>query len=293
MHVTHSIDELEHDALLLGELCLIGVGLGAIDLEDEVEARDLLLDQAPLVDPPRPLEKQRVRTDRHERVLVIGRDIRLEVERALGPREEEIHRLLDLHLEELLELVARQRPKLDEDLSDLLVATTDLGVDRSVQLLLGDHPVFHEHVAEPVAAIDDRRIRDLSPVEEDVAEAAAVANAQASGLLAHGQELEHVGKACFLETAADRHLCRARHHWSSSINRAPGSGHSMINFSGSSGSTSVAVRSISCVGRPGAAGRTAWRAADGLGPRPGPSAAATIRFAVPMTPLTRAVSSDA
>src|SRR5258708_325210 len=184
MHVTHSIDELEHDGVLLGELGLIGVGVGAMDLEEDVEARNLLLDQAPLVDPPRPLEKQRLRTDRHERVLVIGRDIRLEVERALGPREEEIHRLLDLHLEELLELVARQRPKLDEELSDLLVATTDLGVDRSVQLLLGDHPVFHEHVAEPVAAIDDRRIRDLSPVEEAVAEAAAVANAPAACLLA-------------------------------------------------------------------------------------------------------------
>ena len=42
-----------------------------VELEDEIEARHLLLDQAPLVHAARAFEQQRLRIDRHEHVVIV------------------------------------------------------------------------------------------------------------------------------------------------------------------------------------------------------------------------------
>ena len=56
LHVPRPVDQLEHEALLLGEREIGRHDLGAIDLEHDVERRDLFLDEAPLVHTPCPFE---------------------------------------------------------------------------------------------------------------------------------------------------------------------------------------------------------------------------------------------
>ncbi len=64
----------------------VGVGdVLPIDVEDQVEAGDLLFDQAPLVHPARAFEQQRLGIDPHQEVL-IRPHAGLEVEGALRSR---------------------------------------------------------------------------------------------------------------------------------------------------------------------------------------------------------------
>ena len=94
---------------------------------------------------------------------------------------------------------------------------------------------LHEHVAEPVAPVHDRRVADAALVEVDVAEVVPVRDAQAAGLLAHGEQLQHVGEARLFETSANGH------QRSSSMRRAAASGHSQTIFSPSRKNVSAAA----------------------------------------------------
>jgi hypothetical protein len=57
----------------------------ASSAKTRVEARDLLLDQAPLVDAREHFQQQRLGVDRDEVALVVGLDAGLEAERAVRP----------------------------------------------------------------------------------------------------------------------------------------------------------------------------------------------------------------
>ena len=94
---------------------------------------------------------------------------------------------------------------LDEQLAESLVATTILQRDGGFELRLRDHAALHEHVAEPVAAIHDRRVADAPVLEVDVAEVVPMRDAQTARLLPHREELQHVGKARLFEAAANGH----------------------------------------------------------------------------------------
>ncbi len=176
-----------------------------IDGEDQVEARDLLLDQAPLVDATRPLEQERLGVDRDEDVLRVGTDVGLERERPLRPGEEEVDRLLDLVLDVLVQLLAGEEALRDEDLAQLSIRRLPLQRDGGVEFGAGDQPVLHQQVAEPVAPVDDRREGDPPAVKIDVAERVPVRDAQAAALLPHGQQLQHVGERGLAQRSTDGH----------------------------------------------------------------------------------------
>ena len=198
LHVPMPVDEIDHGALLVGELGVARFDVRAVDLEHDVEARDLLLDEVPLVHASRALEQQRLGIDRDEQILFLGMNVGLEVERSLHPGEQEIHRLLDLAAHVLVQLLARQGALLHEQLADALVPMLHLRRDGGVELILRDDAVLHEHVAEPVAPVDDGRVRDAPLLEEDVAEVALMRDRQAARFLPHREELENVGKRGFL-----------------------------------------------------------------------------------------------
>ena len=105
-----------------------------------------------------------------------------------------------------VQLLAREDVLLDEDLAEPLpAAAAALRVHRHVQLELRDHAMLHEQVAQAVAPVHDRRVRDAAAIEVDVAEVVPVGDGETPRLLPHGEELEDVGERRFLETALDRH----------------------------------------------------------------------------------------
>ena len=63
-------------------------------------------------------------------------NVRLEVERALHPREQKVHRLFDLAAHVLMKLFTRERAQLHQQLADALVARFRLRGDGGVELLL-------------------------------------------------------------------------------------------------------------------------------------------------------------
>src|SRR5205085_8289017 len=132
----------------------------AVDIEDDVERRDLLFNKTPLVDSPRPFEQQRIDADRDEKVLHLRSQIGLEVERALGPREEEVHRLLDLHAHLIIELITCHDTLAHENVAEPHLALPGLFFDRRVELCLRDLAALDERITETIAAIDDGREAD-------------------------------------------------------------------------------------------------------------------------------------
>src|SRR4029079_11733851 len=164
-----------------------------------------------------------------------GDNVRLEVERSLTPREQEIHRFLNLHADGDVKLLLRERFLFNKKLAEPFVTPALLERHRGIELCLRDEPVLDEQIAQPVAPIDDRRVRNASFVEVDVPEACAIGDAQTSALLAHRKKLQNVWKAGFLEAAANRHLCGSRNagvrHRFSSIMRVEASGHCQTIFS--------------------------------------------------------------
>src|SRR5512140_61069 len=203
------IDERSELLLRRGEMGLTRRQAAGIELEDEVEARHLLLDEAPLVDATRAFEQQRLRIDRDEDVVIVGAHVRLEAERPLRPGEEIIDRLLDLHADESVQLLSAEDVLLDENFAQALVALLRrLRIDRSIELALRDDVVFHERVAEPVTPVHDRGVGDAATVEIDVAEIVAVRDAETAGLLSHRQQLQHVRQTRLAEAPLDRHLSK-------------------------------------------------------------------------------------
>src|SRR5688572_12805654 len=126
-----------------------------------------------------------------------------------------------------MQLIALDELTLDQDFTEPRVALCGLVGDGLLELGLRDQPVLHEDVAETVAAIHDGRVADASLVEVDVAEALPMRDAQTAALLAHREQLEHIGEARLLETSLDRH------QRSSSMTRPSRSGHSITIFSAS------------------------------------------------------------
>src|SRR5213592_3080045 len=225
VHAARAVEQGQDPLLGVGELPLADREPILVHDEDQVERRNLFLDQAPLVDAPRPLEQQRLRVDRDEEILALGADVRLEVERPLGPGEQVEHRLLDLHPHVALEVRLRDHPHADQDLTELFAVLLALPVDGRVEMLRGDLLVLHEDVAQAVAPIHDRRVADAALVEVDVAEVRAVGDGETPRLLPERQELQHVGKRGLLERALDGH------QRNSSITRSVGSVQSHTIFS--------------------------------------------------------------
>ena len=205
IHVARSVEQRQQAVLHLRELRIADRKAIAVHQEDQVEGGDLFLDQAPLIHPARAFEQQRFRIDGDKEVLLLGADVSFEVERPLGPCEQIVDRLLDLHAHVALELLLREDALADEDLAQLLVALLGLAVDRGVELFLADLLVLHEDVAEAVAAIDDRRVTDPAFVEIDVSEVRAVGDRETAGLLPEREQLEHVGERGLFERAFDGH----------------------------------------------------------------------------------------
>ena len=163
-----------HERLLLdGELGTALLEPVPVDIEHDVEARNLLLDQAPLVHAPRALEQQRLRVDRHEKSCSTGalRHVeRLALEWST--------RLRDPQPDVAMQLFTRDTFALDEDLAEPLVALRVLHGHALIELRLRDEPVLDENVAEAVAPVHDRRVADAALVEVDVAEALPMSDAR-------------------------------------------------------------------------------------------------------------------
>src|SRR5205814_8931664 len=62
----------------------------SVETEHDVEARDLLLDERPLVYPARAFEEQRLRIDRYAFSAILGLDVGLEIESAARPGEQRV-----------------------------------------------------------------------------------------------------------------------------------------------------------------------------------------------------------
>ncbi len=204
-HVARAVEQGQDGLLLVGETVGGRAELVPGAMVDEVEGRDLLLDQAPLVHPPRTLEQQALGVERDEERLVRRQPVRREAERALLPGEQVVDRLLDLQPDEALELAAVDRPGVDEDAAELPLAAAPLLLDRRAELLLRDPAALDQHVAEPVEAVGDGGIADPADIEVDVALGLAVLQGETPALAPQRQQLEHVGDARLLDVALDRH----------------------------------------------------------------------------------------
>src|SRR2546423_13121729 len=66
----------------------------AVNAVDDIEARDLLLDERPLVDSSRALEQQRLGVNRNPFGSLFGLNARLEVERPARPGEKRVDGVL-------------------------------------------------------------------------------------------------------------------------------------------------------------------------------------------------------
>ncbi len=188
-HIASSVDEPHQPFFVRRERRSTGRQARAIELEDAVEPRHFLFDQAPLIDAPRPFEEQRLRRDRHQYRLIVRRDVDIEAESALGPGEQEVHRLFDLQPDVVVQLFLGQKAALEQNLAKQLVPRVRLRHHRFAELISGDDSALLEDVAQAVAPIDDARVRDAAAIEIDVAEVRSVADAEDAGLLPHCQQL--------------------------------------------------------------------------------------------------------
>jgi hypothetical protein len=225
LHVPRAIEQGQELLLRLGERHALFGLVGAVGGEQQVETRDLLLDQAPLVHPARAFEQQPLRVDLHEKVLPIGTHAGLEVERAGRPGEQEVDRFLDLQADVVLQLLAGEHAHAHEDLAQARFAVTGLGVDGVLQLLQRDALVPDQHVAQAVPAVDDRRIADPAILEPDVAEVLAVGDGETPRAPPEVQQLDDIGEARLPQAALDRHQ---RH---SSMTQSARSGQCQAIFS--------------------------------------------------------------
>src|SRR5690606_8648626 len=112
-----------------------------LDLEDEVERRDLLLDQAPLVDAPGALEEQALRIDREQDLRVVRPLVDLEVEAPARPGEERVYRLLGLDPDVVLELFPGQQTFLDQQLAQPTLRGGRLLRDHLLESLVIDNAI--------------------------------------------------------------------------------------------------------------------------------------------------------
>src|SRR5687768_847799 len=91
MYVAEAVDQREEPLLLFSESNAVAQKLLPVQGEYDFETRQLLFDQRPFVDAPRPLEEESLRIHRHEICVRRGRNTRLEAERSVGPLEHHEH----------------------------------------------------------------------------------------------------------------------------------------------------------------------------------------------------------
>ena len=98
----------------------------------------------------------------------------------------------------MLELIAAERAELEQDLAQLVLALALLAGDRLGERLGRDPSAAHQDIADPVAAVDDRRVDDEPLVEVDRAEVVPVGQRQAPRPPAEEEELDDVGETGLL-----------------------------------------------------------------------------------------------
>src|SRR5690606_8448013 len=105
----------------------------------------------------------------------------------------------------MLEFGLRDEVERDEQLADAAVRLARLMFQHLLQLPLREHALAHQDVAQPLAPVDDARVRAAALVEVDLAEARTIGNGEPAGLQSQGEQLADVGETGLLETALDRH----------------------------------------------------------------------------------------
>jgi hypothetical protein len=78
VHVASSVEQWHQCLLLHRQLHIRRLEARAVEREHDVKGRNLLLDQSPLVDAPRPFEQERLRVDADEKVLFVRHHVGLE-----------------------------------------------------------------------------------------------------------------------------------------------------------------------------------------------------------------------
>src|SRR5690606_3567949 len=151
--------------------------------EDDIQGRDLLLDQRPLVDPTSPLQEYALGVDPDPQRPLLWLLVRLEGERALGPGEQSVHRLFDLQADVTLELLSGDGTALDQDLAQPDSAARSLNLDCGGELLRVHQPILDQQVSEAVPPVDDGGVGDVPALEVDVSEIGAIGYRQAARLL--------------------------------------------------------------------------------------------------------------
>src|SRR5690606_19945433 len=121
----------------------------------------------PPVHPACSFQQQRLRAYRDEQILIVGVDVRLEIESTLGPGEEVVDSLLDLGAHVSLQLIARYEPAANQDLAQPHVPQVVLCGDRRMEFLRGKHAAANENVPQPVATIHYRGVAYPAILEED------------------------------------------------------------------------------------------------------------------------------
>ena len=213
LHVAGPVEQRQQPPLLRRELGRRLAEVVPVHREDQVEGRDLLLDQAPLVDPPGALEQQVLGVDPDEEILPLRPDAGLEVEGPRGPGEQVVHRLLDLEADVVLQLGPRDQVPCSTRISPSLCSRSpSCGSIACCSCSAVIRPLAQQDVAQAVAAIDDRGEDDVAFVEVDGAEVVLVGEREAPGPPPQEEQLDDVGKARLLEAALDRHQRQSSTH---------------------------------------------------------------------------------
>jgi hypothetical protein len=92
--VAVSVDDRKQRLLLGGKRVPVHHQARTVETEHDIEARDLLLDERPLVDPPRALQQERLRIDGDALGAIFRLHAGLEVEGAARPREQRVDGVL-------------------------------------------------------------------------------------------------------------------------------------------------------------------------------------------------------
>src|SRR5216684_2845256 len=136
-----------------------------------------------------------------DRLQVVER----EVEGAAGPGDQVVHGALDLLLDRGVHRLGRQRADGDQDLPQRAPRRLALLLPQGlVERVLGDAPVVHQQVAEPLG-IRPPGVDDPPLVEPDLRAHLAAGQGERAGASAQMDELEGVRDRDVLEVAGEAH----------------------------------------------------------------------------------------
>lgn len=205
----------------------------AIYLEDEVETRNLLFDQRPLIDTAGAFKQQRIGTDGEEWRLAPRVLVGLERERTVRPSEQMVDGFLHLLMILSQHRVPRNGAQGEQGVRQFTIVVRRNAGLQTREIVSRDHPQAHETIAQPVTTIDQGRMHDTTVGEVDGAEAAFPRDAEAARLLSEREQLQDIREARFTEIATNGHSADPHQRYSS-MRRPPSSGQSHIVFSRSS-----------------------------------------------------------